>query len=321
MLRRCIAATAFACAAVCCGSVVAQAYPAKPVRLVVPFPAGGPNDILGRLLAGRLSEMWAQQVIVDNRPGAGANIGTEIVAKAAPDGYTLLLTGSAIAIAPSIYPNLAYDPLKDFAPVTNVASSAAILVVHPSVPAKSVRELVLLAKAQPGKINYASPGTGTPLHLAAALFGTMAGINIVHIPYKGAAPALVDVIGGQVSMMIAPLFPTFSDVKAQKIRALGVTSVKRSPIAPDVPTIAEIIPGYEANFWYGMFGPAKIPGAIITKLNNDIVNALAFGEVRERIALLGIEAVGSTVEQFTAELKSDVPKWAKVVKASGARVE
>lgn len=299
----------------------ADPYPAKAVRMVVPFPAGGPTDVLARLVSQNLSEAWKQQVVVDNRPGAGANIGAELAAKAPPDGYTLLMTTSVIVVAPSLYSNLPYNPLRDFAPVVNVASAPAILLVHPSVPANSVSELIALAKRTPGKINFASTGSGTPLHLSAELFKVMAEIDIVHIPYKGSAPALVDLIGGQVSMMFDSTVSGIRHAKSGALRALGVSSSRRLAVAPNLPAIAETVPGYEASFWYGMFAPAGTPPAIVTKINADVLRVLGAPDVRDRIESQGAEPIGNSVEQFAAQMRSDVPKWAKVVKLSGAKVE
>ncbi len=299
----------------------ADPFPAKAVRMIVPFPAGGPTDVLARLVAQKLSEAWKQQVIVDNRPGGGANIGAELAAKAPADGYTLLMTTSVIVAAPSLYAKLPFDPLRDFAPVVNVASAPAVLLVHPSIPATSVAELIALAKANPGKYDFASPGSGTPLHLSGELFKVMTGIQVVHVPYKGSAPALTDLLGGQVSMMFDSPVSGLRHVRTGALRALGVSSLRRLAAAPTVPAINETVPGYEASLWYGVFAPAGTAPAIVTKINADIVKLLALPDVRERVESQGAEPIGDTVAQFTAQIRSDVPKWAQVVKVSGAKID
>lgn len=299
----------------------AETFPARAVRLIVPFPAGGPTDVLARLVAQKLSEGWKQPVIVDNRPGAGANIGAEFVAKAPADGYTLLMTTSVIVVAPSLYPKLSYDHLRDFAPVVNVASAPAMLLVHPSIQATSVKELIALAKANPGRLNFASPGSGTPLHLSAELFKVMADIQIEHIPYKGSAPALTDLIGGQVSIMFDSPVSGLRYVRSGALRALGVSSLQRLAVAPNIPTIAETVPGYDASFWYGVFAPAGTASEIVTRINADVVKLLALPEVRERIEALGVVPVGNTLAQFSAQARSDMAKWAQIVKVSGAKID
>ena len=301
----------------------ADAYPAKPVRFVVAFPPGGGTDIIARSIAQKLAERIAQQVVVDNRPGAGGNIGTDIVAKSAPDGYTLLM-GSAgpLAINASLFGKMPFDPIKDLAPVTLAASTPNVLVVHPSLRAATVKELIALAKARPGEINFASSGHGTPAHLAGELFNSMVGVKMVHVPYKGAAPALADLLGGQVQLMFSTMPPALPHVKDGKLRALAVTSAKRSPAAPDLPTLDEIaLPGFEANTWHGVVVPAGTPATIVARLNREIVAILHLPDVVERFSSQGAEALGSTPEEFAAYIRSETLKWAKVVRDSGAKAE
>ena len=301
----------------------ADAYPAKPVRFVVAFPPGGGTDIIARAIAQKLAERIAQQVVVDNRLGAGGNIGTDIVAKSAPDGYTMLM-GSAgpLAINASLFGKMPFDPIKDLAPVTLAASTPNVLVVHPSLRAATVKELIALAKARPGEINFASSGHGTPAHLAGELFNSMAGVKMVHVPYKGAAPALADLLGGQVQLMFSTMPPALPHVKDGKLRALAVTSAKRSPAAPDIPTLDEIaLPGFEANTWHGVVVPAGTPATIVARLNREIVAILHLPDVVERFSSQGAEALGSTPEEFAAYIRSETLKWAKVVRDSGAKAE
>jgi tripartite-type tricarboxylate transporter receptor subunit TctC len=301
----------------------ADAYPAKPIRFVVAFPPGGGTDIIARSIAQKLSDRLAQQVVVDNRPGAGGNIGTDIVAKAAPDGYTMLM-GSAgpLAINASLFASMPFDPVRDLAPVTLAASTPNVLVVHPSLEAATVKELIALARAHPGGINFASSGHGTPAHLAGELFNSMAGVKLVHVPYKGAAPALADLLGGQVQLMFSTMPPALPHVKDGKLRALAVTSAKRSPAVPDLPTVDEIaLPGFEANTWHGVVVPARTPAAIVARLNREIVAILHLPDVVERFSSQGAEALGSTPEEFAAYIRSETLKWAKVVRDSGAKAE
>lgn len=321
----CIASTCLVAAllAVPAGAALAQAYPVKPVRMVVPFPAGGATDIVGRLIAQKLAEAWGHQVIVDNRGGAGGTIGSDVAAKSAPDGYTILVgTSSTHAIAPSLYSKLAYDPVRDFAPVTLVASATILLAVHPSVPAKNVRELIALGKRQPNALSFASSGNGGVSHLVGEQFKSMGGIQMLHVPYKGDTPALVDLVGGQVSLMFGTAVSFLPYVKSGKLNALAVTNPKRSPIVPEVPTVAESgLPGFEALQWFGIFAPSGTSKEIIAKLNADIVKILRLPDVRERMSGLGADVVANSPEQFAAFQKADTAKWAKVVKASGAKIE
>ena len=291
--------------------------------MIVPFPAGGATDIVGRIIAQKLGETWGQQVIVDNRGGAGGTIGSDIAAKSAPDGYTILVgTSSTHAVAPSLYSKLAYDPVRDFAPVTLLASATILLAAHPSLPAKNVRELIAIAKRQPQALSFASSGNGGISHLVGEEFKSMAGIAMLHIPYKGDTPALVDLVSGQVSLMFGTAVSFLPYVKAGKLNALAVTNPQRSPIAPNVPTVAESgLPGFEALQWFGIFAPAGTSKEIVAKLQSDIVKIVRLPDVRERLSGLGADVVGNTPDQFAAFQKADAAKWAKVVKASGAKID
>jgi tripartite-type tricarboxylate transporter receptor subunit TctC len=301
----------------------APAYPTKPVRIVVPFPAGGATDILARAVAQKLSDTWGQAFVVDNRPGAGGNIGSELVAKSAPDGYTLEMgTVGTHAINASLYAKMPYDHVKDFAPIILVAGVPNVLVVHPSVPVNSVQELVAYAKANPGKLNFASSGSGTSIHLSGELFKVMAGVQMTHVPYKGSAPALSDLLGGQVQLMFDNLPPSLPQIKAGKLRALGVTSVARAPALPDTPTIAESgLPGFDASSWFGLLAPAGTPPAVIAKLNTEIAKWLVTPEAREKLIAIGANIAGGTPEDFARHIQAETAKWAKVVKESGAKVD
>lgn len=301
----------------------AQSYPAKPVRMIVPFPAGGATDIVGRLIAQKLSESFGQQVIVDNRGGAGGTIGSDLAAKSPPDGYTMLLgTSSTHAVAPSLYSKLPYDPVKDFSPVTLAATATILLAVHPSVPARSVKELISLAKRQPNALSFASSGNGGISHLVGEQFKSMAAIEMLHVPYKGDTPALVDLVSGQVHLMFGTAVSFLPYVKAGRLNALAVTNPKRSPVVPNVPTVAESgLPGFDALQWFGVFVPAGTPKDIVSRLHGEIIKSLKLPDVRERLASLGAEVVGNSPEQFASFQKADSAKWAKVVKQSGAKIE
>jgi tripartite-type tricarboxylate transporter receptor subunit TctC len=305
------------------GAASAQPYPDKPIRMVVPFPAGGTTDILARAVAQKLSESLGQQVIVDNKPGAGGNIGAQEVARSAPDGYTLVMgTVGTHAINPSLYKKMPYDHVKDFAPVSLVASVPNLLVVHPSVPVNSVKELIAYAKANPGKLNFASSGNGTSIHLSGELFKTMTGVQMTHVPYKGSAPAVTDLLGGQVQVMFDNMPSALPHAKAGKLKPLAVTSAKRFPGTPDIPTMAESgVPGYEASSWFGVLAPAGTPKEIVNKLSTEIAKALKTPEMKKKLEEQGAEAVGSTPEEFAAHIKAETAKWAKVVKESGATVD
>jgi tripartite-type tricarboxylate transporter receptor subunit TctC len=297
-------------------------YPSKPVRYIVPFPPGAGNDIIARIVGQRLAEKWGQQIVVDNRPGAGGNIAAETTARAAPDGYTVFQFNVANAIAASLYPKLNYDPIRDFAAVTQLASSPFLLVVHPAVKAKTTQELIALAKAEPGKLNYASSGNGGSGHLVAELFKAMAHINLVHIPYSGGGPAMNDLLGGQVQILFAVPAAALPHVKAGRLRALAVSSLKRIKLAPELPTIAESgVVGFEGSAWYGVVVPALTSRAIVAKLNSDILQVLQQQEILERLSGQGVEVVGSSSEDFAHFIKSEVSKWSRVVKISGAKVE
>ena len=301
----------------------AGAYPDKPLRLIVPFPPGGGNDILARAVGQRLVEVLGQQVVVDNRGGAGGAIGATIAAAAAPDGYTLFL-GSVgnLAQTPALKDNLPYNPVRDFAPVSLVATSSFILAVNPGVPAKSVQELIALAKASPGKLNYASAGTGSSLHMAGELFKHATGTDMLHVPYKGTGPAMTDLIGGRVQLIFSTMPPALPHVKSGKLRALGVTTAKRAAAAPEVPTIAESgVKGFNVSNWQGILLPAKTPGAIVRKLNRDLLATLKLPGMPETLAAQGLESAGSTPEEFGALIKAEIAKYTQVVKAAGIHVD
>ena len=297
-------------------------YPSKPVRLIVPFAPGGSNDIMARLTGQKLSESLGQQIVIDNSAGASGIVGTEIAAKAAPDGYTLLMMSLTFAVNPSLYRKLPYDTERDLAPVTLVASAPLMLVVHPSLPAKSVRELITYAKANPGKLNFGSGGPGTTPHLAGEMLKMMAGLRMTHVPYKGGGPALADLIGGQIQIMLENIPSTLPHVKAGRLRALAVSGLKRSPLVPDLPTLDESgLRGYEIVGWNGLFVPAGTPPNIIDHLHELIAAALAQPDTKERLATLGAEGVGSSPGEFRAFVKAEIVKWAKVVKAAGLKAE
>jgi tripartite-type tricarboxylate transporter receptor subunit TctC len=302
------------------GNSAAQtAYPEKPIRIIVGFPSGSAPDAVARLLGEKLAETWGKPVTTENVPGAAANIAAERIAKAAPDGYTLGLLGQSIVVNPSLY-KLAYDPVKDFAPVSQLAVSPYILIVHNAVPAKSVKELVALAKAQPGGLTFGSGGSGSATHIAAELFKSAAGIDIRHIPYKGVVAAIPDVLGGRVTMMFSPMVGVLPLAREGKLRALAVTSLRRSSAAPELPTIAESgYPGFEFTNWYGLLAPARTPATIVRKLHLESVKALAHADVRAKFADLGMEGIGNSPDEFAAVIKSDIPKWAKVIKESGIK--
>jgi tripartite-type tricarboxylate transporter receptor subunit TctC len=297
-------------------------YPARPIRIVVPFPPGAGTDIIARMLAQVLGEAWRQTVIVDNRTGAGGTIGSDIVAKASPDGYTLLLGNvSTLALAPSLYPKLPYVPLRDFAPITLITTSHNVLVTHPSVPANSVKELIALAKARPGQLTYGSAGSGTTSHLGGALFAHMAGVQLVHVPYKGSAPAHVDLLAGQLQLSFSTIVTTLPFIKSGRLKGLAVTSLNRSPLLPHLPTVAETLPGFEVLVWQGIVAPAAAPRAIIARLNQEIAKSLHGPHMREYLAKQGLEAVGNTPEEFAAFIQSETGKWGKVIRLTGARAE
>jgi len=298
----------------------AQGYPNRPVRLVVPFPAGGPADALGRTLADQLNKMWGQPVIIENRGGAGGNLGADVVARAAPDGYTLLLNASSHVINASLYEKLPYDPIKDFTPVSEIASYMLVLVVHPTVPATSVKDFVAVASSKPDGLSIANAGLGTPTHLAAVLFAQAAGVNLIHVPYRGAAPASIDLIAGQVPAMFNNPVNAVPQVKADKLRALAVTGSKRLSLLPDTPTIAESgYPGFETRTWYGLFGPAGMPADIVGKLHADTEKVLHLPEIANNLVAQGWDIAVSPPDQFSKVLQLELERWSAVVKRAGIK--
>ena len=297
-------------------------YPARPVRLVVPFSPGGGNDIAARFVAQRLTEAFGTSAVVDNRPGAGSTLGTDMVAKSAPDGYTLLVTHNAIAINQSLYPKLPYDTVRDFVQVAMIGATTNTLVVNPTVPAKSVKDLIALAKAKPGTLNYGSTGAGGTSHLAMEYFRLETGTNLVHIPYKGTAPALTDLVGGQVQTMISALPGTVPFINSKRVVALATTGAKRSAFLPDLPTLKESgVKDYEFDTWYGLHAPAKVPKEIVMRLNAEIVKALSKPEMKEQLFKQGLEAQTATPEQFAKFVRAEVAKMGRIIKASGAKPE
>ena len=320
-MKNCVAALGFALLATTGTS--AQDYPSRPVTLIVPYAAGGGNDVMARIVAEKMSRSLGQQIVIENKGGAGGSIATRQVAKAAPDGYTLGLGGTGThAINPTLYPNVGYDPRKDFAPAGLIATSALVVLVHPSIEATSIGELIALAKREPGKLNYASAGSGSGIHLGTELLAHMGGIKLTHIPYKGSSPALTDLLGGHVSIYLSSLPPAVALVKEGKVRALAVTGPKRSAIFPDLPTVAEAaLPGYEAVLHYGIVAPAGTPQPVIGKLNAALNAALAENDVRARIIADGAEPLPTTPAEYAADIDREETKWSAIVKLSGARVE
>jgi tripartite-type tricarboxylate transporter receptor subunit TctC len=317
-----VAIAALAGLAIFASHTAAQTYPAKPIRLIVPFAAGGPNDVIGRVVATKLSELLGQTVVVDNRAGAGGAVGTALVGTAAPDGYTILISGtSSLAINPSLYKTLPYDPIRDFAPVSLVGTAPSLLVMHPSMPVKTIKDLIALAQTKPGQINYASGGIGSAPHLAGELLNAMAKIDMVHVPYKGGGPSLTAVTAGQVHLFMGGLSAAMPPVKDGRLRGIAVTSLKRSQFLPDTPTIAETVPGYDVVNWYAIFAPAKTPAPIVSRLNAEIVKALAAPDVRKRFTDLALDADTSTPEELGAYLGREIKKWAQVVKTAGIKPE
>ena len=300
----------------------AQGYPAKPIRWISPWPAGGANDIFSRAIGQKIAESLGQQVLVDNRPGAAGTIGSDIAAKAPADGYTLVMGSSPThAIAPALYPALPYDPVRDFAAVTLVGSVPNVLVLHPSVPAKTVKEFIAVAKARPGKLNFASTGNGTSQHLSAELFKFMAGLDMVHIPYKGTAPALTELVAGQVDLAFENMPALIPHIQAGRLRALAVTTTKRSAVMPELPTIAEAaLPGYDASVWFGVFAPAGTPRPVIDRLHGEILKALQTQDLKSRMIAMGTDVSGMGPDDFSAYVRKEIPKWANLVKAAGVKV-
>jgi len=301
-----------------CAHALAADYPNRPLRLIVPFAPGGGNDTVARLVGQKLEGELGQPVVIDNRPGAGGIVGAEAAARAAPDGYTLFLGGvGSHAINPNLHANLSYDPIKDFQPISLIASAPLVLVVHPSVPAHSVRELVTLAKAQPGKLNYASNGNGSSSHLAAVMFASMTGTDMVHVPYKGLAPALTDLLSGQVQLMFSSVVAILPHVKAGKLRALAVSSRERMTLLPDLPTIAESgVPGYQSSSWYGILAPAGTPPDVVTRLNAALVRVVAQPDVKQALAQEGAEPVGNSPQAFGAFIQAEKQRLGEVIRTA-----
>jgi tripartite-type tricarboxylate transporter receptor subunit TctC len=322
-LRRLLAACGILVAAVVAFPVNADTFPSKTVKLVVPFPAGGPLDATGRTIAQKLTEAWGQSVIVENKPGAGGNIGAEYVAKSAPDGYTVVMGAlSTHAVNPSLYPKMPFDAQKDFAPITLVAVTPNVLVVNPSLPVHSVKELIAYAKANPGKLSFGSGSIGSAGHLAGELFKVDAGVDMVHVPYKGAAPAMQGLLAGDTQLMFDNLASAMSQVKGGKLRALAVTTAERSKLVPELPTMAEAgVPGFDISTWYGLLAPAGTPPDVIAKWNADVTKILSAPEMRERLAAQGAEAAPDSPADFAKFIASELVKYAKIVKASGAKVD
>lgn len=304
-----------------CNAAYAQTYPSKAVRMIVPFPPGGGTDYTARLLGQKLGEMWRQPVVIENRPGASTIIGSEIVAKAAPDGYTLLMGSVNHTINPSLIAKLPYDTIKDFAPVTVAVTAAYVVVVHPSLPVKSVKELIALAKSKPGALNYGSSGTGSSAHLGMELFKDVAKVDMVHVPYKGAGQAMIDLMSGQVQLLLASAISAMPQVKARRLKALGVTSSKRSGLLPDLPAIAEAgLTGYSVVGWYGLVAPAHTPPAIVQHINHQIAQILGSPDIREKLAADGIESAPGTPTQFRETITHEIEKWTKLVASSGMKL-
>ena len=300
----------------------AQGYPNKPIRLVLPYPPGGGTDVIARPLAQKLAEYLGQQVIVDNRGGANGNIGMEFVAKSPPDGYTLLFAlNGQYAINPGLYPKLPYDPVKDYAPISLLANAPYLLVVHPSLPARSVPEFLALVKARPGQLAYSSSGSGSGAHLCSEMLRSLAHVEMTHVPYKGAGPAIPDLIAGQVQLSFVTYTASGPHIKSGRLRALGVTTVKRSPALPDLPAIAETVPGYDYAVWYGLSAPAGTSGEVVARLNSEVLRVLGSADFRNRITLEAVAPIGSTPEEFVAFIRSEIVRWGKVVRDSGAKVD
>ncbi len=311
------------CCAIVVGTAMAQPYPAKPIRLIIPYPPGGGSDTIGRPLAQKMSEGLGQQIVVENRGGANGNIGMEAAARSTPDGYTLIFALSAqLAINPGLYKKIPYDPIKDFSPITLLGSGGYILVAHPSLPVKSVKELIALAKAHPGQIAYSSSGNGSGGHLASELLNHMAGIKTLHVPYKGGGPALVDLLAGQVQLLFATQLASWQHIQAGRIRALATSTAKRPPSLPDLPTVAESgVPGFDAGVWYAVLAPAGTPREIITRLNGEAVRVLAQPDYRKLLVNNTIEPIGSPPEALSSYIKSELVKWGKVIKDAGMHVD
>jgi tripartite-type tricarboxylate transporter receptor subunit TctC len=301
----------------------ATPFPAKPVRIVVPFGPGGTSDVVTRIVSPTLTELWGQQLVVDNRPGAGGNIGSELVARARADGYTLVMaTVATHGIGPSLYTKLPFHPIKDFAPISLLASTPSVVIVNPAVPVSAVKELIALARAKPGQLLFGSAGNGGSLHLSGELLNSMTGVKLVHVPYKGAAAALIDLMSGQIQIMFDTLPSAIPHIKSRKVKALAVTSASRIQALPDLPTVSESgVPGYEVTSWYGPLAPATTARSIVQKLQADFVRTANLAEVQQRLTAAGAEPIGSTAERFAAFIDTELKKWAKVVRESGARID
>jgi tripartite-type tricarboxylate transporter receptor subunit TctC len=310
-------------AVVAAGPTAAQQYPAKPIRMIIGFPPGGGTDIIGRIVAQRMSEGLKQQILPDNRGGASGQIGAELAAKAPPDGYTVMMAHiAAMSILPSLYPRLPYDPVKDFATVSLVATSPNVVIVHPSLPVKNIKELIALARSRPGQIHYESSGIGTVQHLAGELFKLQAKVNLVHVPYKGGGPAIIDMVAGHVQLGFDVVPVAGPQIKAGRLRALGVTSAKRSPLFPDLPTVVESgVPGFDLSTWWGLVAPAGVSRDVIMRLHGESVKALGLPDVKERIAAAGADIVGNTPEEFGAFIRSERAKYARIVKDANIKIE
>jgi tripartite-type tricarboxylate transporter receptor subunit TctC len=312
-------ATLLACLGI--GAAAAQGYPVKPLRIVVPFAPGGPNDILARVIGQKLTEAWGQQTIVENRPGGGTVIGTEVVAKSPPDGYTLLMVSTSHTTNPTLLHKLPFDTLRDLAPVIQVASSSNVVITHPSLPAKSVNELIAVARTRPDQVAYGSGGNGTSTHLAGAMLALMGSVKMIHVPYKGGGPATIALLSGEITWMVGTILPSVPHIKTGRLRALAVTGTQRTPALPDVPTVAASLPGFEANSWYGVSAQGATPKDVIAKLNQEIAKGLNTGDLRARLASEGAEIVGGSPEEFGVFFRAEIEKWAKVIKAAGIKLE
>ena len=313
---------ALAVLAISAAGAAENAYPIKPIRLISPFAPGGGNDTMARAVGGKLAEAWGHQVVVDNRPGANGILACEITAKASPDGYTLLMANAGShGINPALYRKLPYDAVKDYTPVSLLGWTANILVLHPSIPAGNIKELVALAKSRPGQLTYGSNGTGSTQHLAGVMFGSELGVELVHVPYKGTGPATIDLLAGHLSLNFGNSVAVLPHVKTGRLKAIAVTSLKRAPALPEIPAIAETLPGFEALSWWGIVGPARMPKDITNKLSQEITRAVSRPDMKERFDQQGVVPRGTAPEEFAAFIRSELAKWAKVVKASGARVD
>ena len=321
MKLRCIPAIALAALSTAAYSQDAANYPGRPIRVIVPFAPGGGLDISTRLIGQKLTEKWGQNIVVDSRPGAATIVGTEIASNAAPDGYTLLMITTTFAINPGLYPKLPYDPVRHFTPVTQLNSQPNVIVVAPSFAARSVKDLIAMAKARPGELTFASPGAGSAPHLSAEMFQRQAGVSMIHVPYKGIPPAVTDVLGGRVAMLFTTTISAAPHIKAGKLRAVALTSARRQAGMPDVPTVGETLPGYRAEAFQGMVAPAGVPQAIVNKVSAEVARIVRLQDVAQRFQLDGAEPVGSTPKEFAAFLKAEMQKWSKVIKDAGIKAE